>query len=365
MTEYKKCVAAVDEVSAATKHLNDHARVDQDVAAAQSILEKFDDDIVPNLRIRIGKLLTKAREKDPDKQIYNEAMCAKIEELAADANRACDDFDAAVPYAHAAVHSMLRSRVHQKVLESALAHSSAEISRAEADARSLNKYEYGAWVRETTVIMSRAYDEAYARKKAREEREWQCEIERRRLEMDRFEGVKQEAAQSGQSLGAFTAQRFVEDCHQRGIDLRLLLRRVVGLLDELARDPSAPNVCKLRVNNSTFAEHFGHPCAMPLSADDERFEESARGARDTYDVTETVLGLVGYRPHYELAGGFVRTPPAGRWRFGFMPWERYSERFLLLKEPDPAVDTDEWMAWHERLGDIHKHLAQLINTRRA
>jgi len=95
MTEFKRCTAEIDDLDAAAAKFADHVQWSDDVERAK---REVDTSVAAStsLQVRVGKLLAKAREKDPDRQIYNENMCQRIEELAARGAQVFARFDETV-----------------------------------------------------------------------------------------------------------------------------------------------------------------------------------------------------------------------------------------------------------------------------
>jgi hypothetical protein len=345
MTEYKKCIADVAAVRAATAVLADRAKVDADIEKSKELLDNMSLQLIPSLRTRVGKLLAKAREKDPNRQIYNETMCARIEELAADADQAFEAFEPETYYVEEGYRAWLIAKMASEGYKAALVSSTSDLAAREKDSRDLTRYsESDAW-KELQKIRAVDYDEAYQRFRAREAAEQAVEDARRAEERQALRRWRSEAFAMGVEATVNDEVASVPP------EIRTSwLRHVGSLLDAVASDPSQVGIRKLRNLHPAVLKDFGHPFAESVTDGHTRDAERARAA---YTATERLLSLVGYEPSYSTTLlGPVGTGGGGWAVPATVPWSKYGERLLQLQEPIADQQPDEWLAWHARLQDL-------------
>lgn len=279
----------------------------------------------------------------PDKIIFNETMCAKIEELAAAAAPVYDAFEAVLPYIEQRYYAALLRRTADARYQAALVNSTAELARRERDARDIIRFEERNASRDLAAEGARQYDDALARKNKREAEELATEMGRRARETSALDTLC-EAAWA--DIDTFVASRFDG---LEGIERRRTLARLLGLIDALLADPSNVGARRIRNDHPMVLEHFGHPYA------------SSAAVRQRYGAVEAVLAAAGYRPGYALAvQGAVATGSDG-WTVerGEVPWRGFGERSLDTTEPVADANPDAWIAWHDRLQRVRAAIARL------
>ncbi|EPY28349.1 hypothetical protein AGDE_06955 [Angomonas deanei] len=383
MTEYKKLVALVEQLHQNVDSVlsRNSADVPQLHAAAEEVRSAVHD-AAP----RLLKMILKARETNPDKQIYNEAMCGKIEILfdsfcrevyrIVDSEEGVEEDnrvneikehillseplvmvdDAA---SLSAVEDLYAGYTLQKAREEdwqrRVATGLQEVLQYEEQGRALvyaeERQSRAAWVEEQKTH----HRAILAHLRRMEEEKKQAEADRQIAEHTAFR-TRVVALKTGNVL-SFIKDR-VPDHYQRAFTDHLF-----DLVRALLTTPEDPNLRKLRNNNGALMHHFGHPCLHDSSCD------------AVYSAAEVLWGLIGYSVRYtqqpvptlanQVAAGTLQDVqlPCGhtllQHNYTSMGFEDYGERFLELNEPNGLRDPDAWMRWHQTLKDLEN----LLRTR--
>ena len=348
MTEFKRCTAEIDDLDAAAAKFADHVQWSDDVERAK---RDVDTSVAAStsLQVRVGKLLAKAREKDPDRQIYNEKMCQRIEELAARGAQVFARFDEIVGPVNDAHCAWLRQRLENGEYQKQLETTTELITAREADFRFGVSYDE----RDARVALEEeagnSYSRSRARQHAREAAELEVELARRAQESETCKALNKRA---NENADGFIAEAVV------GLPRRVI-SALCRLFDAISADPSHPGVNRLRNLHPALLADFGHPLAIASDATEEAVT-AASAARLHYSCFEAVCVAAGYLPSYPntFLGSCGEGGPG--WRVpADTPWAKYGERMLHLQEPSIQDAPDDWMSWHARLQAISNKLRDL------
>jgi hypothetical protein len=357
MTEFKKVSAAVDEIcTAIVDLLRQHTGDIVDVHGKIEFLSLLFADVQPRLR----KLLSKAREIDPNRQIYNESMCARIEEL-------CRRFvDAATLLGVPGSTEWLVGTPELRIGE---APTIAAVER-EWEEHLLAQAQTDAWkqsiVRNAQELVFRETEEralaSVRQRKAREEVEAAFVEERRQIRsaLHRREEEKwaRELARRQEERSEPREASLLHDDAVR----TSVLHRLIDLLLEVSCNPDNQNVRQIRCSNELWMSHFGHPCAsLPTGcccAEVSRYVESellSVGYAVRYTGTPVALPFKAKSDFRMPCGGL-----GGKHEYTPMGFEDYGERCLVLEEPEATLNPDGWCEWKSRLDDGVNRLRAIL-----
>ncbi|KAH8617896.1 hypothetical protein ERJ75_000332500 [Trypanosoma vivax] len=363
MTEYKKLCSLLlqlrEETSALVVACDDGGVEDAAKLHQRAVLIKS---LIVDGRCRVVKLLRKAQEKDPNRQIYNERMCLLIEQLF---EEFCDvvavlfgdrakglilseeglPFEESLPlsWAEDCYDRHLILLAQSEAWRKRLANDLTELSSMEEEARALHvaleKQDYSLLLRqkrETEAQIQQLLDE-------RRQAKWEAEKERREKE---HEGLLSSSISSDAAL-AFTLLESVPEPFRRKLASHLLC-----LVRALRSTPEDFNIRHIRCSNLRVLTEYSH-----LS-----FCSECKTCGTLVSAVEVLLYVLGYRLHYSSlpvpplisimeANPAVRLP-CGRLlsehRVALIGFEDYSERLFVLNEPNPAEKPTEWMEWYAR-----------------
>ena len=408
MTEFKKVTLLVDELSSASDSLirdDRQAREIDPSADADDLVRRryrtglhVSTALVDGLDGRIAKLLAKALETDPNKQVYNERMCEQIVSLhrryVAEVNRLllavegetgdCSQPQPLLPHPPVDEASAAQQQEqHPEGLPALVAgcrvvvaamhdHDDLIVRTAATDAWKLALLNTcdALGVREGELRTMCRVDERHEwaahlesfgqgrraiREKERllEEARWSAELERRRQEaacVKRLVDNNDDAARSIEAL--------LDGSHD---DLR---KRIMRLFQELLVNPENEGVRTMRCCNEQFVAAFGHEALCSTSSTDGQEGPSCCSCRSHHDAAMHALYAVGYVPVYSrgqarsvLMLQSLQPPnlalPCGAplkcHIYSQVGYEVYGERALLLTEPDPMERPDAWCDWRERV----------------
>lgn len=398
MTEFKKLTALVLEIRGDVDtilQLSQRDNLDDaDVNAVYATAEKARQ-AVANTTSRLQRLVLKARETDPNRQIYNEAMCGHIEALFGEY---CVEVARLVPVlleddepSEAERLTQLQVAIvadptkdileHSTILEKVdVWHDAYLLRRAVAeewskrvagdltelvafegpsrDVLQVQEKQTRASLTEDMQVNKRSIVELL---RTREEAKWNDEKKRRHDERTQIEAASKAALAEG-------LPRYLHT-HLDGSTLAAFAGHLGDLCEALLAIPDNENIRKLRNSNHNLMTHFGHPCLRV---------PGGCGCATVVQAAEVVWHALGYRVQY--TGQSVRpihallredalldvTLPCGRILSSheYIPlgYEDYSERYLEIQEPDAASSPDAWMAWHGSLYRITGILKECSTT---
>jgi hypothetical protein len=377
MTEFKKVQQLLEIVRDHVLHVRTTLMVAEHPYAAYSEARSVLVTSSTDLLKRDRKLFLKATETDPNKQIYNENMCAKLIDLhgsvltffleglhmdAESCERVCEagaECDAQFANACPLADELQELYENAVVIE---ANSSAwAATTANTLAALLSMQQVGRVVLEVEeknssrqlftvdAVASRAA--ARAAEDARAAAIWNAEMQRRDRE--------------AQLLLPARVADVIERCKAvvDKVHLSRLCKRLAALLREVHANPERQGIRTLRCVPLSL-EHFGHPGAsLPDGCSCQTLNAAA----------EAVLRMVGYRARYNTKPSYnivvqefftvSAAPfpmPCGRSSnehvYHPVGYELYGERTLVLEEPDPQTEMDAWCSWHEAfevaIGDL-------------
>lgn len=377
MTEFKKIQQLLDHVRehvqyivttvvASTTHPHAlYAEARQELVSSSSDLLR-----------RERKLHLKAIETDPNKQIYNENMCARIVDLhesvamffgtigmsievldhIAEEGGSDASFGSVCPLA-ASLQELYETAVVTAAMTSEWAAAVAGdlatlLSREEVARVVLVVEERAASMQLFGVNAKESRAAARAAEDARSAARWHAEMHRRDVELHRPTAATAAA---------------VLNLHRGSVDsvaLTRLCKRLIALLREVRANPERQEIRTLRYIPLTL-EHFGHPAVATIAG-------CTCAALNT--IAELVLKLVGYQPKYITKPSFntvvielfapssVPFPmPCGtksvEHTYKPVGYEEYGERTLVLAEPDPQTEMDAWCTWHETFDGVVEDLS--------
>ena len=318
MTEFKKWSIAYEELKKVNGALltADPPQLGKAIALGEALIAEN----TP----RSAKLLSKALEKNPDKQVFNEMMCERIKQLHGDFEAATAVFLERKGAAEDTYAAYLNELAVTQQYKDALLQSIGAIEERESEGRVMMRF---SEQKERQELHSSREQGADAIRKAMTEREaakWSAEFTRRTGEkaalmawLDSFHGDR---------VAAFCAAvRSLVVRHPATVDnLRMLVK-------ELVRHPENADIRKIRNNNANFVRDFGHPCSAV--------------SRDRYYDVERALFAVGFGVTY--VGDPTTVPSIADEECKPLGHEVYNDRWLILNEPDPSLDPSEWCSWHE------------------
>ncbi|KAG5495153.1 hypothetical protein JKF63_02207 [Porcisia hertigi] len=358
---------------------------------------------------RVRKIVLKARETDPNRQMYNEAMCAKIEALflafckcfqllapecfdtltegetpLSDNGTACHaldnllsaEFDPNVLLADSPSLQVADEIYNHYILQRAKAEAwHSRVAQGLADAIAFESQNRSLVLAEEKVSRVAALEEKRADKvrvtKIMEERaqlKWQSELQRRGLEWSRLKTAAT-AISDIDAIPSFLARNIIDKA------LRVAVAdHVLQLVKALLSTPEDVNIRRLRNNNEHLISDYGHPC---LSACDPRTGERCI-CQAVVSTAEVLWCRIGYTIRYtkvpsrslNLARSEVRADsqllPCGQslpaHTYEPMGFEDYSERFFELEEPDAMVRADEWMEWYIMMKHMELVLSNILSS---
>lgn len=430
MTEFKKLVSLVDKLGQDVEMLytgrdailtgihsnNEEVREpQQDQSPWQSVDALFNvsrevKTAIMSATPRMQKIVAKARETDPNRQIYNEAMCGKIEVLLRSyiavvirllyetneetagrdkSNRGNEEGEEEEETREDAIEKAILEGVNLPLEDSAVLvdiesrHDVSLLQRAAAEAWAErvagDLAQAVAFEKENRLVLEaeekqeRAHLAEWKRKSKKEalrvlqlleEKKWSAEALRRSKEslwlMEASQAVSVEA------VSAFISTH-IADTRVR----KAFINRTKSLCMALLTTPEDINIRRLRCNNQHLIEDYGHCCvaACPCAAGGH---DDISCCRAVSDVAEVMWYLLGYRVLYTgtrtwgvpalLRSGTLvdSSMPCGGLmsdhKFSLVGFEDYSERLFELREPDPADQPDLWMLWFDRVGLLSCYL---------
>lgn len=364
---------------------------------------------LPDGCLRMRKMVQKARETDPNRQIYNEAMCGKIEKVfeffceslemlapsffdnpnaseettKADEQRSADrfsaildvNFDAGEVVEHSPVlqtveawhNRYILNRAKEEAWHSRVAEGLSDAVAFEAQTRSLvvaeEKFARSSLMESKRADKMRIISLLESRAAAK----WKAELQRREAELCLFRD------RGGQIDDIACASEFVKGVVPNEKMRRDLAKRTGELIAALLRTPEDLNIRRLRNNNEHFVCDYGHPCLVAITGDDG----TPCACAAILHAAEALWCRIGYVIRYTktpnrsieslrleqraekliLPCGFPLSAHAYR-PLGF---EDYSERFFELMEPNAMANPDEWMQWYGMMQEIQSALTRMMH----
>ncbi|KPI89510.1 hypothetical protein ABL78_1386 [Leptomonas seymouri] len=428
MTEYKKLVALTDLFTADVASLCDAvALINSSDKAERQIVDTVaasGTDVDPeqlflvSSRIsqsitdgcpRIRKMVLKAREVDPNRQIYNETMCGKIEELfksfCSGLQQLAPAFSPEVaelqssppeneevnanPFAvlldnHFNVDTVLEQspalqkaedlhnqyilkRAKEEAWQSRVAQKLADVVTFERQSRFFiaaeEKLERVAFVEEKRGDRLRII----CLLEERETAKWNDELQRR----DTEQKLLHERTKSINDVAIIPSLliRALPDTVVR----RNLVGHIQKLIKALLRTPEDLNIRRLRNNNEHLMCDYGNPCLSVINSTDERQCSCA----SVVNAAEMLWCRMGYSIRYtnvpnrcvesmrlEKRAEELILPcglPLSVHTYSPLGFEDYSERFFELMEPNAMETPDDWMAWYNMMQGMDHVLNEILS----
>ncbi|AIO01481.1 hypothetical protein LPMP_331900 [Leishmania panamensis] len=356
---------------------------------------------------RLRKIVLKARETDPNRQIYNEAMCAKIEALflafcrplqvlapayfdALTENDASlhedgkennlldglldSDFDPNVLLEESASLQAADSIHNHYILQRAKAEAwQSRVAQGLTDAVAFESQNRALILAEEKVSRVAALEEKRADKlrvlnimEARAELKWQTELQRRGTELSLLK-MAADAISDVDAVPLFLANSILDEALRATI-----ADHTRQLIKALLSTPEDMNIRRLRNNNENLICDYGHPC---LSAFHPETGERCV-CQAVVCAAEVLWYRMGYTIRYtkvpnrflDVARGEARARslrlPCGRslseHTYEPMGFEDYSERLFELVEPDAVERADEWMEWYTMIQRMESTLTSML-----
>lgn len=353
---------------------------------------------------RIRKIVSKAREADPNRQIYNEAMCKRIEELLTDfctvllllqqtegnpseprdSEQSEDEpnFRDAFMMNDFSEHQFLEEapiliaiddahdryilrRAQEEEWNSRVAQGVSDVLCFEAQNRSLLGAEEKCT--RSLLVEAKRVDKncVISLLEERAEARWKEELHRRSMEDSKLRS-NLEHIQILENIPTFIGQH-ISDSTARSVFAGYMRSLVSALL----RTPEDVNIRRLRNNNQYLIHDYGHPCLTRSSCDScqncqcsgvvhaaetlwYRMGYSIQYTRAKVSTVEELL-LNGSIPDLALPCGFLLSSHT------YVPlgFEEYSERYFELKEPDAMEHASEWMDWFSMMQRMEQTLASI------
>lgn len=370
MTEFKKVQQLLDDVKEHVVYIHSSI-LNSSTPSPYSVYGRARDQLVSSASdlVRRGhKLYTKATEKDPNKQIYNETMCGRIADLY---QNIAEFMETSLGVSSETLMSIVDGTEGDCVLASSdLCSKMTELYEAavvqEAHTSAWNDAVASSIVslveREVVMRVVLEVEEKNAQKMiasdARESRAAARQAEDARAAA--LWELEQHRRSSEHLLPAAPSVAAVFDNMTSDRATCALRTRLATLLREVRANPERQGIRVLRYVPLTL-EHFGHPCV--------RLHGGGCCCKEINYLAEGVLRMAGYQPRYNNAPShnavvmqsFSASGPSFALPCGgssndheYVPlgFEPYGERTLVLVEPDPQTEMDRWWSWHERLGVI-------------
>ncbi|KPA81150.1 hypothetical protein ABB37_04492 [Leptomonas pyrrhocoris] len=429
MTEYKKLVALTDLLSAdvtnlcssiaKATHVAEDGKKGANAAAPSNTVADPEQLYLVSSRIyqsivdgcpRIRKMVLKARETDPNKQIYNETMCRKIEELlksfcsilqqlvpsfssenvepqnASQESKAENtnpvevvlgiDFDVeaimerspALEKAEEVHNQYILKRSQEEAWQSRVEHGLSDVVTFESQNRFVvaaeEKFDRAALVerkRSDKARIIRLLEE-------RETAKWKAELQRRDAEQKLLQ-EKTEAIHNVANIPSVLLAA-LPDAAMR----RKLVGHTRQLITALLRTPEDLNIRRLRNNNEHLIGDYGHPCLIAINSADGKQCLCAPAV----NVAEVLWCRIGYSIRYtnvpnrsvesvrlEKRGEELVLPcgrPLSVHTYSPLGFEDYSERFFELVEPNVMEEPDDWMVWYNMMQEMERVLTELLSS---
>ncbi|RNE99960.1 putative membrane associated protein [Trypanosoma rangeli] len=364
MTEYKKLCALVAQLREDVTLLtcNFAGGDERDIDALHSLSMSIQT-LVANAQPRMLKILCKAIETDPNRQIYNEAMCTAIKQLFEDFCEVVGclfegpmkemllsenklDFEECPSISwveNVYSHHLLR-RAQTESWQKRFVTNIADLVLCESETRAV----YGAEQKQAreTLLQAKRIDKASVQQilKDKEAAKWEAEVRRRNDEHKRL----------------MEASKF---CGAEGIEAMLLripepfrkvlARNMLQLAQALRTTPEDPNIRRIRCNNMRVMMEYSHAAFCSGCQTCQKFVASAEvlwyvmGYQVDYSTapTSSLCAIINSNSPILLPCGSYASEHA----IAAIGFEDYSERFFTLCEPDPMQQSSEWMAWYATL----------------
>ncbi|KEG11631.1 putative membrane associated protein [Trypanosoma grayi] len=361
MTEYKKLCALVAQLrEESTRMAQACEGGEENDALALHLLSESIQTLISNARPRLLKILRKAQETNPDRQIYNETMCGAIKGLFEDF---CEGVSALfgqpmrdalisednINYEECPSLSWAANMYDQYMLNLArteawkkrLATSIADLVLFEEETRAV----YSAEEKQArgTLLQAKKAEKADAIRllEERETAKWEVELRRRGDEHKRLLGA-------ANLSGGQSAEKALLDVP---VSFRkLFAANMLQLARALRTSPEDPNIRHIRCNNVRVMTEYGHISLCSECLTCKAFQSCA----------EVLWYMMGYRVEYSsspalsLRAVIERSQPitlpcgnnASEHAITLIGFEDYSERLFSLHEPDPTQEPNEWMTWY-------------------
>lgn len=396
MTEFKKLTAQVEKANeyfqALTAHLSGdmHDTVgdpsDQMVGLHQA-REELESSLLDSIP-RFRKMIAKARETDPNMQLYNENMCKKIESLFTsfctifskvlngdeteerveglrisllDVNCPVEmDESPLLRQFDELYNAFVVQRAQAEAWHTRVAGALTDIVQFEKEERELVQAQEQQGRKQCIGDKQQQYSEVVEFLRAKAEAKWQEETDRRRQEHTRLAAASQ--AISPQSLSSFIQAQVPSTL------MRKFVENMFHLVRALLTTPEDVHIRRLRNNNQQLMMHYGHPCLRTC-------EGKECLCASVVAAAEVVWYRFGYVVRYTNAGApslqnqldahtleDVALPcghPIHMHPYENMGFEDYGERLLDLDEPDAMKDSDRWMVWYEEMQEMQQELQAL------
>lgn len=428
MTEYKKLVSLTDQLAKDVTNLHnspvlsEHA-IEEDekgatAAAPPSAASDPEHLYTISCRIRhslvdgckrIRKMVLRAREADPNQQIYNETMCGKIEELfrtfcslleqlspsfspngteALSAPLGNEEenmnlFDAVLDVCFDAEAIIEQSPTLQKVED---IHNRYILKRAKEEAWQSRVAQGLSDVitfegQQRSLITA---EEKFARSALREDKrsdklrtillleereavKWSTELQRRVVEQKCLQENTSKIHDVAKVSSAL--QTVLPDATMR----RKVVAHVRQLIKALLKTPEDLNIRRLRNNNEHLICDYGHPCLIATAS--EGTEQCA--CASAVCAAEMLWHRMGYVIRYtntpngsaellrlEKRAEMLLLPCGGSLAahtYKPLGFEDYSERFFELMEPNAMEKPDDWMVWYNMMQEMEHALDGMLS----
>ncbi|EAN97381.1 hypothetical protein, conserved [Trypanosoma cruzi] len=364
MTEYKKLCAILAQLREEVTSLSCafEGGEGQDTVALHSLSTSIQK-LVTNAQPRLLKILRKATETDPNRQIYNEAMCAAIkqlfddfcellsclfgvpmEEMVLSEGKINFEDSPSISWTEDVHNNYLLHLAQTEAWKKRIATNIADLVLFEEETRTVYFAEERK-ARETLLQIKRNEKTNILHMlKEREAAKWEAEVRRRN---DEHKGLMNASSFYGVQNIATVLLRIPEPFR------KLLAGNMAQLVRALRTTPEDPNIRRIRCNNRRVMMDYSHVV----------FCGECETCRILVAAAEILWYIMGYRVEYSTAPtSSLRTViennppillPCGRYAsehaIAVIGFEEYSERFFTLHEPDPMQDSDEWMVWYATL----------------
>ncbi|RNF15130.1 putative membrane associated protein [Trypanosoma conorhini] len=364
MTEYKKLCALVSQLREEVTLLNrNFAAGDEEDAEALHALSVSIQTLVANARPRLLKIFRKATETDPNRQIYNEAMCAAIKQLLEDMcevvgclfgglvkemllseDKLSLEECPSIAWAENAYSQHLLRRAQTEAWQKRLATNFSDLFLFETETRAV----YGAEEKQSreTLMQAKQTDKTSIQQmlKAREAAKWEAEVQRR---SDEHRRLMEASSHCGVDGIEAVLLRVPEPFR------KVLAGNMLQLVRALRTTPEDPNIRRIRCNNMRVMMEYSHVA----------FCSGCQTCQEFVAAAEVLWYMLGYHVEYSTAptsslGAIIgNSPPillpcgahASEHALAVIGFEEYSERFFTLREPDPMREPSEWMSWYATL----------------
>ncbi|EPY37156.1 hypothetical protein STCU_00141 [Strigomonas culicis] len=348
---------------------------------ARNEVERLLVDAIPRFR----KMIAKARETNPNMQIYNESMCKKIEHLftafcvvfckvlnGSESEELVEalrvtllDADSPIELDESPLfrqfdelyNAFVVQRAQAEEWHTRVAGALTDIVQFEREGRELVQAQEQQGRKQCVCETQQHYSEVVERLRVQAEAKWKQETDRRGAEHARLITASRAVAATG--LSSFIETQVPHALQRRFVE------NMFHLVRALRTTPEDVHIRRLRNNNQQLMAHYGHPC-LCLGEGRECLCAAVVAAAEVvwyrfgYVVRYTNTTVPSLQNQIEVHALEDVTLPCSHsvsaHQYQNMGFEDYGERLFELDEPDAMKDSDRWMIWYEEMQHMQQEL---------